>query len=64
MLLPPFMLANVAFWMFPAATLPPDEEPRWRSWARDFTAALQRLFSLSLTVALTLSAVDVASRTG
>jgi len=61
MLLLPFMLANVAFWMYPAATLPPGEEPRWRSPARDFAAALQRLFSLSLTVALTLSAVDVAT---
>ena len=60
MLLLPFMLANVAFWMYPAATLP-DEEPRWRSRARDFAAALQRLFSLSLTVALTLSVVDVAT---
>jgi hypothetical protein len=61
MLLLPFMLANVAFWMYPAATLPPGKEPRWRSPARDFAAALQRLFSLSLTVALTLSAVDVAT---
>jgi hypothetical protein len=61
MLLLPFMLANVAFWMYPTATLPPDQEPRWRSPARDFAAALQRLFSLSLTVALTLSAVDVAT---
>src|SRR6266487_6884031 len=42
MLLLPFMLANVAFWMYPAATLPPGEEPRWRSPARDFAAALQR----------------------
>ena len=61
MLLLPFMLANVAFWMYPAATLPPGQEPRWRSPARDIAAALQRLFSLSLTVALTLSAVDVAT---
>jgi hypothetical protein len=44
MLLLPFMLANVAFWMYRAATLPPDEEPRWRPWARDCAAALQRLF--------------------
>ena len=61
LLLLPFMLANVAFWMYPAATLPPGEEPPWRSRARDLAAALQRLFSLSLTVALTLSAVDVAT---
>jgi hypothetical protein len=61
MLLLPFMLANVAFWMYPAPTLPPDEEPPWRSRARDCTAALQRLFSLSLTVALTLSAVNLAT---
>jgi hypothetical protein len=59
MLLLPFMLANVAFWMYPAATRP--DEPRWRSQARDCAAALQRLFSLSLTVALTLSAVNVAT---
>lgn len=59
MLLLPFMLANVAFWMYPAATRP--DEPRWRSPARDFAAALQRLFSLSLTVTLTVSAVDVAT---
>jgi len=62
MLLLPFMLANVAFWMYPAATRP--DEPRWRSWARDCAAALQRLFSLSLTVALTLSAVNVATDFG
>jgi hypothetical protein len=44
MLLIPFMLANVPFWMYPANTLPPDEEPRWRPWTRDCAAALQRLF--------------------
>ena len=60
MLLLPFMLANVAFWMYPAATRP--DEPPWRSWARDCAAALQRLFSLSLTVALTLSVVNVGDR--
>src|ERR1051326_6409628 len=27
MLLLPFMLANVAFWMYPVATLPPDQQP-------------------------------------
>lgn len=59
MLLLPFMLANVAFWMFPAATLP-DEKP-WLSRIRDLASAAQRLFSLSLTLALTLSAVDVAT---
>jgi hypothetical protein len=44
MLLIPFMLANVPFWMYPANTLPPDEEPRWHPWTRDCAAALQRLF--------------------
>jgi hypothetical protein len=42
-----------------AATLPlyedPHEERSWRSWDRDFAATLQRLFSLSLKIALTLS---------
>jgi hypothetical protein len=61
LLLLPFMLANVAFWMYPAATLPPGAEARWRSVARDIAAALQRLFSLSLTVAITLSSVDLAT---
>lgn len=62
MLLLPFMLANVAFWMYPAATIRPREkEPWWRSPARDVTTALQRLFALSLTVTLTLSVVNVAT---
>src|SRR5262249_9598073 len=60
MLLLPFMLANVAFWMFPAATLP-NEKTRWPSRARDLASALQRLFSLSLTVSLPLSVVSVAT---
>lgn len=38
MLLLPFMLANVAFWMYPAATR--KGESWWCSPARDFAAAL------------------------
>lgn len=55
LLLLPFMLANVAFWMYPAAA--PPGRPRWWAPARDLSAALQRLFALSLTVAFTLSLV-------
>ncbi|MGN6795501.1 MAG: hypothetical protein ACTHJW_24175, partial [Streptosporangiaceae bacterium] len=65
MLLLPFMLANVAFWMYPAPTLPGENKSSWpgrlRSVNRDLSSALQRLFSLSLTVALTLSAAGVAT---
>lgn len=65
MLLLPFMLANVAFWMYPAAKLPGEDHPgsrgSLRSATRDLASALQRLFSLSLTLALTASAVGVAT---
>jgi hypothetical protein len=57
MLLLPFMLANVAFWMYPEAR---PAEPRLR-WPRNWSAALQRLFSLSLTVTLILVAVNLST---
>ena len=57
MLLLPFMLANLAFWMYPEAR---PSEPRLRR-PRDSSAALQRLFSLSLTVTLILVAVNLST---
>jgi hypothetical protein len=58
LLLLPFLLANVAFFMVPYA--PTDRgEQRTRRWRRS-SEALQRVFSLGLTCMLVLTSVSVA----
>jgi hypothetical protein len=58
LLLLPFMLVNVAFFMVPYS--PPDDEGSRRRPLRRFGEAVQRLFALSLTCALVLTAVSVS----
>ena len=58
MLLLPFMLANVAFWMYPVARPSGPRRPRP---LRETSAILQRLFSLSLTATLILAAVSIST---
>lgn len=58
MLLLPFMLANVAFWMYPVARQPGQRGPRP---LRELSAIFQRLFSLSLTVTLIMAAVAISA---
>ncbi|MBL8926025.1 MAG: hypothetical protein JNM77_07275 [Pseudonocardia sp.] len=70
LLLLPFMLLNVAFYMAPYRRPPePDEPAGWRGWwstprrdrRRDrFSASVQRLLALSFTVTFTLTAITVA----
>jgi MFS family permease len=59
LLLLPFMLLNVAFYMTPR---PPLQDPgsTLRSLLRKVSAAIQRLLALSLTGSLVLSAIGVA----
>jgi hypothetical protein len=58
MLLLPFMLANVAFWMYPVARRPGQQGSRP---LRELSAIFQRLFSLSLTVTLIMAAVAIST---
>lgn len=57
LLLLPFMLLNVAFYMTPASPL--GESPGWRTLRR-VGESVQRLLALSLTVTLALAAVTVS----
>ena len=57
LLLLPFMLANLAYWMLPAV---PDGAGRIQVWAARGSAALLRVFGLALTLTLMLTGVQVA----
>ena len=57
LLLLPFMLANIAFFMIPKS-LAGGRRRDW--WLRKFSEAFQRVFSLGLTLILVLTAVSVS----
>jgi hypothetical protein len=58
LLLLPFLLANVAFFMIP---YPPTDDSPERTWrCRKASEALQRIFSVALTCLLVLTAVSVS----